>query len=184
MNYILRSLLLLWFTLSLAQCGETTDSDKDLKIYLAPQKPDVHLVPITVTTNGGETKLTPPWFKFQMKAENFTGETLYILGLTFIVNFTKNGEIQPPIERIYQPSDFSDADGNPLTEFIAQVSDKGFFEPKIFFYIDSLPDAATGGADSFVYSITGIIEGFTGTTYNPNRNIRKRFNFTTKQPSY
>lgn len=185
MKYIFRGLLFIWFTFNLAQCGESGDSNKDLKVYLAPSQPTVFLSDITVTTSTGEVSVEAPWVSFQMAADNLTDETLFIVGITFIVNFTNKGELQTGIESTYEPSDFLDEENNPRTTFIAQIPANGKFEPKIIFYLSSLPNADKGEADSFGFNVTGIIEAYTGTSaFTPNRNIRKKFTFTTKQPNY
>lgn len=184
MYRILKYLFLFVLVSASLQCGDSSTQD-DVKVYLGPTtQPQVFLAPITVNTADGERSLTPPWISFQLKVDNLTGETLYILGISFVIKYTNKGVFETGKTEAFEPSNFRDSNNDPLTNFIAEIPADGSFEPEVIFYLDSLPNPEEDQADSFVYTIEGYIEGYTGTIFEPNRNIRKRFNFTTKQPIF
>ena len=188
MRYFWKFLLLVFIALTTAQCGDAGgDGSSDIEVFLGPANPTVFLSDITISTTSGDQTVTAPWIAFRMKLQNLTDSQLNVLGISFSLSYIKGGGLQETSDvATFTPGDFLDSNGKARTDFIIQLPAGGSEEIAETFFIESLPDAEGDDADSFIFTITGSIEAYTGTNVfdEDTRNIRRKFTFTTQQPNF
>lgn len=106
------------------------------------------------------------------------------MAVTFKLTGTKGGVPFEGKSFSLSPSDVLDNNGDPRKLNIAELSPGGEFSTADPIFVESLPDAEQGAADSFVFTVEGIVEAYTGESISrPNRNIRRRFSFITAPPN-
>ncbi|MCB0356942.1 MAG: hypothetical protein KDD40_08040 [Bdellovibrionales bacterium] len=183
---IYNTLLTVFFALMTLQCGDKgEDGNNYLTVSLKPKSPTVKLTTTTVSTNDGEKELQAPWIAFRMKLTNNTADVLTITSMEFTVSYTKNGALLEGTGATYTPSDFVDSNNETQVGYIVQIPANGSEVPDVTFYLENLPNADENEADSYIFRIEGIIEGFTTTDiFDENsKDIRQKFYFSTDQPN-
>jgi hypothetical protein len=183
MTHFKRSLVIILSLLFFLQCSEE-ESNNDIEVNLNPKSPIVFLSPLGITIGDTEKTIQPPSFNFYLQLINKTKENLFIVAVSFTLTGTKQGKIFEGKTFSLSPSDILDANGDPRTLTIADLAAGDTFDTENPIFVESIPNAEKGDADSFVYTINGIVEAYTGESISkPNRNVRKRFSFVTSPPN-
>ena len=168
----------------LAQCSED-DSASDVEVSLSPTSPVVFLSPLGVTVGGVERTIAPPSIRFFMRIKNNSNsENLYVVAVTFTLSGTRQGVPFEGKKFALSPSDILDSNGDPRKLNIAELQPGDQFETQDPVFVPALPKVEDGGADSYVFTIEGVVEAYTGSSSSePDKNIRKRFTFVTSVPN-
>ena len=160
MNRLILLSAYILITITNLQCSD--DETKNIQVNLSPSSPVVFLSTIPITVNGEEVTIPAPWIQFYMNIENRTGEPLYVLAVNFEVSALVGGVDTVVNDTAIGPGDVFDSNGDPRTTTIVDMSADGDYTFSNPIFISGLPDAEEGASDSFVFTVRGTIEAYTG----------------------
>jgi hypothetical protein len=170
--------------IALSICGCTPKKSDSVSVTMIPDDPvvidadyNVPDDPLTTSVDESET-IAGPWYKFQVRVTNKSGDPVTVVAMSVSVSSTKSGaRISGVHEYASEDDDFSylsvipdKAENQILGDDLIAGTDKGWT-----FFNSSMP-----AADGHRYTGTLTLIGWFGDADDPQERFEKTINFSTQ----